>query len=503
MGAKKFSPMEIDAIGEIMNISLGSSATAASTMLDAKVDITTPKVKIQSRDEFNYSNLEPAICVEITYVEGLTGSNVMLLKRHDVKVIVEKLMGMEIPDEEFELNELNVSAICEVMNQMMGASATALSELLGRTVNISTPRSFEVSDDEAFKDKYFPKNVSEMVVVSFFLDIAGKLDSEFMNLMPVGLAKELVKGFFPDLVDDEDEDEEGPAAEPMPAEEAPALGGSNEKMSQEEMDALFASMGAGEAPSEEEAPAPGGSNKKMSQEEMDALFASMGAGEAPSEEEASAPGGSNEKMSQEAMDALFASMSAEAPAAQAQPAPAPTVQAQPAPAPTVQPAPAVAPQVQAAPSADLSVFAQSMLEMQKLQMKMLEQMQQMEKDRQAAASVQALNLEGRGPRQLKVRGGIQKSVHDAEAEIDPDGNLDLIMGVPVEVSVEIGRTRKLVKDVLELNKGSLVVLDKLAGEQVDLYVNGQCIAKGDVVVVDDNFGFRITQILTENLPGIV
>ena len=65
----------------------------------------------------------------------------------------------------------------------------------------------------------------------------------------------------------------------------------------------------------------------------------------------------------------------------------------------------------------------------------------------------------------------------------------------MEVSVEIGRTQKYVKDILDLNKGSLVVLDKLAGDQVDLYVNGQCIAKGDVVVVDDNFGIRITEIL--------
>ena len=71
----------------------------------------------------------------------------------------------------------------------------------------------------------------------------------------------------------------------------------------------------------------------------------------------------------------------------------------------------------------------------------------------------------------------------------------MILGVPLEVSVEIGRTKKLVKEILELSQGSLVVLDKLAGDQVDLYVNGQCIAKGDVVVVNDNFGIRITEII--------
>ena len=99
---------------------------------------------------------------------------------------------MEIADEDFELNEMNISAICEVMNQMMGASATALSELLGKPVNISTPRSFEITSDEQFKEKYFTEGNHSMVVISFHLKIAGKLESEFLNLMPIGLAKELV-----------------------------------------------------------------------------------------------------------------------------------------------------------------------------------------------------------------------------------------------------------------------------------------------------------------------
>ena len=74
-------------------------------------------------------------------------------------------------------------------------------------------------------------------------------------------------------------------------------------------------------------------------------------------------------------------------------------------------------------------------------------------------------------------------------------NLDLIMSVPLEVSVEIGRTRRKVEDILSFSKGSLVVLDKLAGDQVDLFVNGLCVARGDVVVIDDNFGVRITEVL--------
>ena len=80
-------------------------------------------------------------------------------------------------------------------------------------------------------------------------------------------------------------------------------------------------------------------------------------------------------------------------------------------------------------------------------------------------------------------------------------NLDLIMEVPLQVTVEIGRTERKVQDILEFSKGSLVVLDKLAGDQVDLFVNGKCVARGDVVVIDDNFGLRITEIVQK--PSLV
>lgn len=235
MGSEYFSTLEIDAIGEILNISLGASATAVSTLLNSRVDITTPVVTIVSKDEFEMEKAEPAVGVEITYVSGLEGDNVMLLKRHDVKVILELLMGMEMSDEEFELNEINISAVCEVMNQMMGASSTALSEFLGRMVNISTPISFEVKDKQEFIDKYFVDDAPK-VVVGFTLKIADKLESEFFNVMPMELVKELVRGFLPDeaIIDlnsvgkggSEPKKEEPAAAPPVseaPAQVAPAV----------------------------------------------------------------------------------------------------------------------------------------------------------------------------------------------------------------------------------------------------------------------------------------
>ncbi len=491
MSSKEFSTLEIDAIGEILNISLGSSATALSTMLSARVDITTPQVKVVEKSKFEFEDLEPAIGVEITYIEGLRGSNIMLLKRMDVKIIVEMMMGMEIPEEEFELNEINLSAICEAMNQMMGASSTALSEFLGETVNISTPTSSEIGDVHAFKEKYFAGE-EVMVCVEFFLRIGDNLESKFMNLMPTDLAKKLVSGFLPDLGEEETSPEPAAAPEPEPA-PAPAEEGSNKMMSQEEIEALLAGNSAPEEPAAEES-----SNKMMSQEEIEALLAGDSAPAEPAAEESS-----NKMMSQEEIEALLGGDSSPAPAAAAQPAP------QPAPA---APQPAVAQQAEQ-PQAMVQqpVMQQPMMQQpvaNALTEQMMAQMTQMTQMMSQMQQVmvnqmqQAKEAPQRSPKTLNVHPLPTNSLNAGGTGEEQEENMDMILGVPLEVSVEIGRTRKLVKDILEFTKGSLVVLDKVAGEQVDLFVNGQCIAKGDVVVVEDNFGIRITEILAEDIAAI-
>ena len=446
MSSKEFSTLEIDAIGEILNISLGSSATALSTMLSTRTDITTPQVKVVAKDEFEFEDLEPAIGVEITYVEGLRGSNIMLLKRMDVKVIVEMMMGFEIPDDEFELNEINLSAICEAMNQMMGASATALSEFLGETVNISTPATSEVRDVHEFKEKYFAGE-DVMICVEFLLRIGDNLESKFVNLMPTDLAKKLVSGFLPEGMDlGEPEPAPAPAAAPEPEptmEEASGDGG--HMMSQEEIEALLAG-GMDQAASEPEAAeeeASGGGGHMMSQEEIEALLSGGAV-----QEEAQAP------QQQAAMQ---------------------------------QPMMQAAPVANAMTEQMMAQMAQMTQMMSQMQQVMMNQMQQPKSAAPKTLNVHPLPTD-------PLAGG---SLGEEQEE-----NMDMIMGVPLEVSVEIGRTRKLVKDILEFTKGSLVVLDKVAGEQVDLFVNGQCIAKGDVVVVEDNFGIRITEILADDIPAI-
>lgn len=395
MSSRCFSTLEMDAIGEILNISLGASATAVSTMLNARVDITTPVVNVVEKEEFQMDRVEPAVGVEITYISGLQGKNIMLLKRHDVKVIVEMLMGIQMSDEEFELNEMNISAVCEVMNQMMGASSTALSEFLGKMVNISTPISFPIESEHEFVEKYFEDN-NPKVVVGFTLKIADKLESEFFNVMPIELAKSLVEGFIP-----------------------------NEEIA------------------------------KVEEEKQENLIAQEVTAKMKEPDES--------KAKETIPDSVIPEQTMESVATQM-------------------------PQM----SGDASMMQMQMMQQMMMQMQM---MQQKMEDQQKASEPRLINVQTASSPTIAP----DKNIDLAEGQAE---NMELIMGVPLELSVEIGRTKKLVKDILDFTKGSLVVLDKLAGEQVDLFVNGQCIAKGDVVVVEDNFGIRITEIMKLNLSTL-
>jgi flagellar motor switch protein FliN/FliY len=378
-----FSSLEISAIGEMMNISLGSAATAVSTVLDRRVNITTPRVSVETRHEFEFSDMEPALAVEITYIEGLEGNNLMLLRKSDVRKILEIMMMTEIPEDNFELDELSMSAVCELMNQMMGSAATAMSELLGEAVNISTPIAFEVEDPKAFNEKYFEDD-HPMVIVSFDLEIEDCLDSEFMSLMGVGLVKKMISEFgITADVSDSGSSQPAPAAEPQ----------------------SDASSQPNAAP--QQAP--------------------------PAQDQ------------QQYADPYQQQV--------------PPMQGQPYADPYQQPYPGgmyppypYPPQYYAPPNQPRMINVQNMT------------------------------------------GQFDNITQLTKAE---EGNLDLIMSVPLQVSVEIGRTKKQVRDILSLSQGSLVVLDKLAGEQVDVFVNGQHVAKGDVVVVDDNFGVRITEIVKD------
>ena len=409
MEQKIFNSMELDAIGEMMNISLGSSATAVSNMLNHRVDITTPTVSVVSIEDFTLGDLEPAIAVEIKYVSGLDGSNIMLLKRGDVKTIVDILMGTETPDEEFQLDELTVSAVCEVMNQMMGAASTALSDFLGILVNISTPESYTLDDLDEFKRNHFHSECGMLVVVRFKLGIEDILESEFVNVMSIELTRELLKGFG--LTGGRDSKEPEPA---QPAAPAPQ-------------------------PAAPEAAAP-----TMDQGMIDQLMNPQAAAPQPAAPQAAQPAPQQ---------------------APAQPMPVPQQ------APVQQPMPMQQMPVQ-----------QPMQPMPMQQPAYYPQQQPVYYQQQP-------NLIQTNPVNLPTF-DLSERLGEEQAQ-----NLEMIMSVPLQVSVEIGRTTQKVDEILSYSKGTLVVLDKLAGDQVDVFVNGLCVAHGDVVVIDDNFGVRITEVV--------
>ena len=469
MSATSFNEMEFDAIGEIMNISLGSSATAVSTLLGTKVNITTPIVQVLTKDDFDFQDLEPAVGVEISYVKGLSGKSVMLFSRNDVRVIVSMMMGAEIPEEEFVMDEINASAIREAMNQMMGASATALSEFLGTTVDISTPISYEIDDGNAFKDKYFDGS-EDSVVIRFTLEIEGKLSSEFINIMSVDLVKRLLEPFKAQFGIEDDDDEYIPSEEPEAPVEAP----------QAEVQEA--------APAEVPQAAKSG---PIDQAQADALLASLLQAQA---EEGSA------EAAQPVSSDNATPVENQPPKQEAQATPVqPTPEAAPAqPIPQAAPAPqAAAPAPQAIPQGMVMggmmdpMTMQLITQMQQSQTQMMELMREMQSGRSSKAAPAEPSI-------IKPLNS-KEFLDDAEGKEENASNRELLMKVPLEISVEIGRTRKLVKDILEFTQGSLVVLDKMAGEQADLYVNGECIAKGDIVVVEDNFGIRITEILKKDI----
>lgn len=448
MGSNVFSPMAIDAIGEIFNISLGSSATAVSNMLARRVDITTPTVSVVSAKDFTLGDLQPAIGVKIDYVAGLSGSNIMLLKRSDVRAIVDILMGSTTKDEDFEINELNMSAICEVMNQMMGAASTAMSDFLNRMVNISTPQAFEISSLDEFVEKYFPSN-GMLVVVRFKFSIEDAVESEFMSALSMDLVRELLKGFGIEGEDvgmgAEPEPAPAPAAQPAAAAEPELSSGSGASLSQEEIEKLMAQNFAEEQVAQQNAsPQPAVSAEQPAQPQVAAT-------PAPQQPVAAAP-------------------------AQQTPVQQPVAQAQQG---VPQAMPQMSPEMQ-------QQYAAMPYPPYGMQMP-YPPMYYMPPQQQAAPE----------PKTIKTTKPAMPKFeeHATSLNEEQESNLDLLMSVPVDVAVEIGRTRRRVKDILNYTKGSLVVLDRLAGDRADLYVNGKCIAKGDIVVVDDNFGLRIAEII--------
>ncbi len=342
------TPEEIDILGEIGNISMGTSATTLYALLGQKVKITTPRVEITTWDEIAKLFVKPFVAVKVQYVNGLEGLNMLIVKEEDVKIITDLMMGGDgLGNVSGELNELHLSAISEAMNQMIGSASTSLSSMFDKRVDISPPESTLV-DGASNIDRIKIDNESSIVMVMFRLQVGDLIDSEIMQLLPIQFAKEMV-----------------------------------EKL----MD-----------------------KNKLSQQVTEA-------------------------------DTM----------------PQPPVQMQEPQAPQMQPQYA-----QPAPGFGM-------------------QMPSMGQPQQPASPV---NVQ---PVQFQ-------SFENEEFGYDSN-NIGLLMDVPLQISVELGRTTKKIREILDFGQGSIIELDKLAGEPVDILVNGRIIAKGEVVVIDESFGVRITDIL--------
>ena len=396
------SEMEKDALGEVMNISMGSAATAVSELLSAKVWITTPRVEIVKADDMlRYDKLEPAVCVKIEYVKGLSGNNLMVLRQDDVQMILNQLMGQPLvvtPD--FEFDELNISAVSEVMNQMMGASATALSDFLGIVVDISTPTPY-IMDNVDLREVQDFEDGEEVAAIYFDLTIDGVIKSEFCSVITLELAKFIAQKV---LGTAESDSAPEPAAASAPA--APSGGGASAPQPQ--------------APAGQQAPPPG----MAPMPDMSQMQAGM-------------PG-------------------------MQMPQGMPPMQGMPGQMPYGYPPP-----------------------------------QQYGYPPQYGYP----QPYGGYPQPMNVQNAQLNSFDSPDVQLtgEQKTNLQLLMGVPLEISVEIGTARRKVKEILEFTQGTIIELERQAGAPVDIIVNGNLIAKGDIVVIDDNFAVRITEIIKSKL----
>lgn len=338
----ELSEIEKDALGEVGNISFGNAATALSTMMNKKVEINTPTVSIIDWQTLSESK-DPGMAVQVTYTSGFSGVNVLFLKKRDVAVIADVLMGGDGTSPSEEMDEIQQSAVQEVMNQMIGSSATSMSSFFNKRVEISTP-TFHVSNETLGEVLQEISDQAPFAQVSFDLKIEDIVDSKLTMFIPVNFAKNLVEELWSQAED---------------------------------------SNGA----------------------------------EEPEEESISA------------MD-----MALEETKTTEEPTP-----------PTQRP---------------------------------------------SEPSRQTVNED------VNVQRASFAQFDEGFEEHTDTKNLDVLLDIPLQVTVELGRTHKTVKDILEMGSGSIIELDKLAGEPVDILINNRLIAKGEVVVIDESFGVRVTDILS-------
>jgi flagellar motor switch protein FliN/FliY len=384
------SETEKDAIGEVSNISMGTAATTLFSLVNQKVVITTPIVEICRWEDIN-SIEKPCVSIQIVYKEGLEGTNILILKEHDVKIITDLMMGGDGTNTENELSELHLSAISEAMNQMIGSASTSMSSMFNKKIDINPP----ISNYLDFNETIDPAEIAEFLTkefikVSFNLQIGDLVDSEMMQLYPIEFAKNIYSSFVEAKVEDDVVEEE-----PAPKQEQNVQNnmGNNAGM---------------QAPQNNGAGMQVPPNGMVNNGGMQMPPNGMGNGGMQMPPNGGMPYPQNP-------------------------------------------------------------YPQNM----------------------------GMPQQNNQYRNIEVQQA-QFQNFDMNAMMQQKENIDLIMDVPLEITVELGRTHKSIQDILEFAPGTIIELNKLAGEPIDVLVNGKIVAKGEVVVIDENFSIRVTDIIKQS-----
>ncbi|MDR2899644.1 MAG: flagellar motor switch phosphatase FliY [Clostridiales bacterium] len=212
---------ENDILGEIGNISMGTAATTLSAILNQRVNITTPVVNICTWEDISAQYVRPCVGVRIDYTLGLRGTNILILVNKDVKTITDLMMGGDglVSADHLELTELDLSAIGEAMNQMIGSASTSVASMMNEKIDIATPKAFQIdfSNDDFFHDIVTGGRDENVVAISFNLQIGELIDSVIVQALPIEFAKQMAKKLKTELVGGGSAPEPVPKAAPAPA----------------------------------------------------------------------------------------------------------------------------------------------------------------------------------------------------------------------------------------------------------------------------------------------
>ena len=418
--------VEKDAIGEVANISMGSSATTLYSLVNRKVNITTPVVTLATWKTLLDSYEKPCVFIQIKYTQGLDGTNILVLKEHDVKVITDLMMGGDGTNTEGELGELHLSAISEAMNQMMGSAATSLSTLLQTVIDISPPESslFDLTEVKDGKE-ISPFLGGTFVKISFRMQIDDLVDSTIMQLYPIDFARKLVETFINTQMANIDEVTEKKPAQPEndtdTTAQIPAPGTDNQtQMNNTNLNGMnqMGNMGMNDM-------------NQMNNMGMNGMnqMGNMGMN------------GMNQ-MGNMGMNGMN------------------------------------------------QMGSMGMNQMGNMGMNGMNQMGNM-----GMNSMNQMGMMGMPGQNVNVQPAQFQSFSNDNMGTTGQENIGLIKDVPLEVTVELGRTTKSISDILDFSPGTIIELDRIAGEPIDVLVNGKFVAKGEVVVIEESFGVRITEII--------